>query len=300
MARLLYHVAHASYASGNRAVALKQAVKGALRKAGLRRANIARIRKVSIRREQVAAVRMCCERHLLATLGRSRKRWIGRILCYHSVGTKEWGVNDVTPSQFRRHIELALDAGYRFVPASVIAATGGGPQDLAITFDDGLKTQLTQAAPILKEYGVPFTIFPVSEWCQNPHWFGEDVMLDWRDLERLMYMGAEIGSHSATHPDFGSIELARTVDELGNSRETIRRMLGIPADSFAIPLGQSGNWTPATMKAARDAGYTTVYAQAEETRPAGTIARTFITRFDGDRIFRAALKGKFDQWEEWI
>ena len=50
-----------------------------------------------------------------------RKRYIGRILCYHSVGQEEWGINDVTPAQFRRHIELALNAGYRFVPASEIA-----------------------------------------------------------------------------------------------------------------------------------------------------------------------------------
>ncbi len=52
--------------------------------------------------------------------------------------------------------------------------------------------------------------------------------------------------------------------------------------------------------AARAAGYTAVFAQSEERRPPGTVPRTFITRFDGDRIFRGALGGAFDRWEEWL
>ncbi len=54
------------------------------------------------------------------------------------------------------------------------------------------------------------------------------------------------------------------------------------------------------QQAARDAGYETIYAQAEETRPEGTVARTFVTKYDGDRIFKALLAGKYDRWEEWV
>ena len=68
-------------------------------------------RSAGFDRQRYAATRMCCERHVLAAVGRQHKRWIGRILCYHSIGQADWGVNDVTPAQFRRHIELALDAG---------------------------------------------------------------------------------------------------------------------------------------------------------------------------------------------
>src|SRR4051794_31406587 len=109
---------------------------------------------------------MCCERNVLATFGaafgRGDPRNTGRILCYHSIGQPLWGVNDVSPKQFRRHLELALKAGWRFVPAAEIVRTGGGPKDLAITFDDGLKSVLTNAAPILAEYDVPWSLFVVS------------------------------------------------------------------------------------------------------------------------------------------
>jgi peptidoglycan/xylan/chitin deacetylase (PgdA/CDA1 family) len=257
-------------------------------------------RSLGIRRPQVAAARMCCERHFLAAFGQSRRRWVGRILCYHSIGQSEWGVNDVTPQRFRRHIEVALNAGFRFVPASVIASGQSGPKDLAITFDDGLRSVFTAAAPILKDYGLPWTFFPVTEWTEQRHAFGDDFIMSWRDIECLLADGAELGSHSATHPDFGLIEQAQIVDELGESRDMIHKRLGFAPATFAIPLGQSMNWTPAAAAAARAVGYDIIYAQAEETRAAGTVARTFVTQFDDDRIFKALLRGAYDHWEEWV
>lgn len=258
------------------------------------------VSSTGLQRRHVAAARMCCERHFLATFGQKRKRWVGRILCYHTIGQPEWGINDVTPQQFRCQIETALNAGYRFVHASEIARTGGGPKDLAITFDDGLKSVHTNAAPILKEYGLPWSFFPVSEWSDMKHAWINEIVLTWKDIEDLLAQGAELGSHSATHPDFGQISLAQMVDELGESRDTIQKRIGFAPKTFAIPLGQSMNWTADAEKAARDAGYDIIYAQAEETRPAGTIARTFVTKFDGDRIFKALLQGKYDRWEEWV
>jgi peptidoglycan/xylan/chitin deacetylase (PgdA/CDA1 family) len=257
-------------------------------------------RRVGLRRVRLASARMCCERNLLATIGRRPARASGRILCYHSVGQPRWGVNDVSPRQFRRHLELALGSGYRVVPATEIVRTGGGPKDLAITFDDGLKSVLTHAAPILAEYGVPWSMFVVSDWADQRHPWGEDVMLSWEDIARLMAAGAEVGSHSVTHPDFRYLSPSEAEDELGRSRRTIEERLGIAPTTFAIPLGQSSNWTPANTAAAREAGYTTIFAQAEETRPAGTVARTFVTRWDGGHVFRAALDGAFDRWEEWV
>jgi peptidoglycan/xylan/chitin deacetylase (PgdA/CDA1 family) len=265
------------------------------------RANIRNIiRGTGLRRTHVAAARMCCERNALAIIGRRRERAVGRILCYHSVGQPEWGINDVSPAQLRRHIEFALNSGMRFVYASELARTGGGPKDLAITFDDGLRSVATHAAPILREYAVPWSLFAVSDWSEMRGPWTQDVVLGWRDIEALVAGGAELGSHSVTHPDFGLIDEAQVVDELGHSRRMIQDRIGIKVESFAIPLGQSKNWSLWAGRAARREGYDIVYAQAEETRPTGTIARTFVTRFDGERIFKSLLKGVFDHWEEWV
>jgi peptidoglycan/xylan/chitin deacetylase (PgdA/CDA1 family) len=258
------------------------------------------VRLSGLQRTHVAAARMFCERHALATIPASPKREGGRILCYHSIGQPECGVNDVTPMQFRRHIEFALHAGFRFVPAAQIAETGGAPNDLAITFDDAMTSVLTQAAPILREYSVPWSLFVVSNWSDHRDAWSKERILPWRDLETLLRDGAELGSHSVTHPDFGKIALPQMVHELEASRRIIEARLGVTIRTFAVPYGQSMNWPAAAAGAARDAGYEIVYAQAEHTRPSGTIARTFITRFDGDRTFKAALRGAYDRWEEWV
>ncbi|MFN8635096.1 MAG: polysaccharide deacetylase family protein [Chloroflexota bacterium] len=261
-------------------------------------------RRTGLRQSQLA-VRMCCERNVLAVATRfgigSHARTTGRILCYHAVGQPLWGVNNITPERFRRHLDLALAAGYRFVPASELARTGGAPNELAITFDDGLKSVLTTAAPILADYGVPWSLFVVSDWVDGHHFWADrtdDVLLTWDDVERLAAAGADVGSHSVTHARFGTLDLDQMIDELELSRETIEARIGIRTSSFAIPFGQSGDWPAAAQAAAQAAGYTEIYAQAEETRPPGTVARTFVTRFDGDQIFQAALAGAFDYWEE--
>jgi peptidoglycan/xylan/chitin deacetylase (PgdA/CDA1 family) len=117
---------------------------------------------------------------------------------------------------------------------------------------------------------------------------------------RVAEAGATVGSHSVTHPDFGRLSVQDMGDELRESRRIIESRTGLTAATFAIPFGQSMNWPEDAARLAREAGYETVFAQSEQRRPAGTVARTFITSFDNSRIFRAALRGSFDRWEEWL
>jgi len=240
---------------------------------------------------------MFVERQAMATARGNREREHGRILCYHAVGQPEWGVNDVAPARFRRQIESALEAGYRFVPAGELVRTGGGPRDLSITFDDGARSVLTAAAPILASYEIPFSLFVVSEWSENGH---RGLALGWDEIIRIAELGGEIGNHSATHPDFSRLNREQALHEIGDAGDLIENRTGIRTTTFAIPLGQSANWTAEADTAARELGYDVIYAQAEETRPTGTAGRTFVTAYDSPRVFDALLRGRFDRWEEWV
>jgi peptidoglycan/xylan/chitin deacetylase (PgdA/CDA1 family) len=222
----------------------------------------------------------------------------GRILAYHSIGTPGWGVNDVSPRDFERHLQVAVDDGWSFAtPAQVLAEPDKA--QLALTFDDGATSVLTHAAPVLRHHGIPATAFVVTGWADGGHRNGYDEVLDWPGVCALVEAGMTVASHSVSHPDFGRLDAGQARRELEQSRERLQRMLGVQTEEFAIPLGQSRNWTEAAGRAAAEAGYTTVYAQAVHTRPAGTVARTFITRIDRPLLFRAALAGGYDNWEEW-
>ena len=80
----------------------------------------------------------------------------------------------------------------------------------------------------------------------------------------------------------------------------IEARLGVRPATFAIPVGRRKDWPDWAMGAAQAAGYQAIYAACEDTRPAGTVGRTMVTSWDGDRIFRAALEGAYDRWEEWL
>jgi peptidoglycan/xylan/chitin deacetylase (PgdA/CDA1 family) len=236
----------------------------------------------------------------MAVAKRSPRIERSRILAYHAVGTPYVGNNDLAPRRFREQLEFALDAGYTFVPASEIADGRAPAKSLAITFDDGIRSAATTAAPILAELGIPWTLFVVSGWADGDarDWAG-DMLMGWKDIEGLASQGVHIGSHSVTHPNFSHIDSGRTAFELEESRRVIESRLGIEVDEFAIPMGQSRDWTACAANVAADAGYRRVYSQADAARFPGTVARTFITRWDNQRVFRAALGGTYARWEEW-
>jgi peptidoglycan/xylan/chitin deacetylase (PgdA/CDA1 family) len=244
--------------------------------------------------------RMGAERWGLAATHRTAGRRVrrGRILAYHSVGTPEWGVNDVSPADFERHLQLAVDDGWTFATPAEVLAEPDQPR-LALTFDDGVRSVLTNAVPVLRHHGVPATMFVVTGWADGGHPDGFAHVLDWREVEAAQDAGLTIGSHAVTHPDFGRLDHDQAVRELVDSRERLRQMLGLDSTEFAIPYGQSGNWSDFAGRAAVEAGYTTVYAQSVDKRPADTVARTFVTRIDRPVLFRAALAGAYDNWEEW-
>jgi peptidoglycan/xylan/chitin deacetylase (PgdA/CDA1 family) len=242
--------------------------------------------------------RTFCERAALSAVPRRANLAGGRILCYHSVGTPDWGVNDVSPARFRRQLELAMFAGFQFVPAERIASGQGRPNELAITFDDAVLSVHRNAAFMLAHQEIPWTLFVVSDWARGRHAFGSGVLMDWGEVRELAEAGVTIGSHSMTHPNFGLIDAEQARLELEGSRDAIADRLGWAPDAFAIPFGQSGDWSGELTEIAQSAGYRFVYAQATATRSPGTIGRTFITRFDSDRLFVAALRGAYDAWEE--
>jgi len=175
--------------------------------------------------------RLTVERWALAarTAARRTPATRGRILAYHSIGTPEWGVNDVTPADFERHLQIAVDDGWSFAtPAQVLAEPDR--RQLALTFDDGASSVLTHAVPVLRHHGIPATAFVVTGWADGQHPDGYAHVLDWSGVRALGAAGMTLASHSVTHPDFGRLDLADARRELEVSRERLRRMLGVETD----------------------------------------------------------------------
>jgi peptidoglycan/xylan/chitin deacetylase (PgdA/CDA1 family) len=114
----------------------------------------------------------------------------GIVLLYHRVTTlaTDPQLLAVTPERFRQHMEV-LRSEYAPMPLGELARRsrrGRAPRRaVAVTFDDGYADNLYEAEPILRELGIPATVFVATGHV------GTDREFWWDELERLMLLGGE-------------------------------------------------------------------------------------------------------------
>jgi len=138
-----------------------------------------------------------------------------------------------------------------------------------LSFDDGVESQLT-GARILHEMGLSacFFVCPgiVGEtsrerlewWCRERLHRPATKVLGWPELEAMLAMGHEIGSHTNTHVDLGALSAEQAREELSLAHDALRARLG--ADSarhFAWPYGLFHNMTAANAASVFEVGYQT-------------------------------------------
>ncbi|CAN5640907.1 N/A [soil metagenome] len=96
------------------------------------------------------------------------------ILLYHRVAHR---VDDpfglcVSPENFAAHMEILARLA-RPTPLRELAPAPAGiqPRSVAVTFDDAYEDVLTEALPVLERYGIPATVFAVSDGLGSPFWW---------------------------------------------------------------------------------------------------------------------------------
>lgn len=193
------------------------------------------------------------------------------VLCYHAVSERWDAELSVTPSEFEAQIRSLLARGYRGATFSDAVTKRAAAPTVAVTFDDGFRSVVDDAFPILAHYGVPATMFVVTEfvgadaplaWSGIDHWVespsvSELKPVSWDDLRQLAAAGWEIGSHTCTHPHLTQCDGDTLVRELRDSKQRCERDLGIPCSSLAYPYGDVDR---RVWQAAGQAGYASAAA----------------------------------------
>jgi len=107
------------------------------------------------------------------------------ILLYHRITTPERDPQMlcVSPENFRQQLDTLRKRGLKPIPLQNMVDSleqGTVPSNsFAITFDDGYSDNLDQAAPILRDYQAPATVFATTA-CTNC-----DAEFYWDDLDRI-------------------------------------------------------------------------------------------------------------------
>ncbi len=168
------------------------------------------------------------------------------ILTYHSIDDSH-SVISIDERTFRQHADWLAGGAVRVV--SVDELLGLDDEDaVALTFDDAFTNFAEVAWPILRERGLPVTLFVVSGRAGRDNaWGGRPPsgipqlpLLGWRALGRLRDEGVEIGSHGATHAPLDSLDPEGLESEIAGSASAIERELGAAPGGFAYPYGRVG------------------------------------------------------------
>jgi peptidoglycan/xylan/chitin deacetylase (PgdA/CDA1 family) len=79
--------------------------------------------------------------------------------------------------------------------------------------------------------------------------------LSWEHVEEMKERGFVIGSHTVSHANLAAVSEAEVEHELTESRDTLRRRLGLEDLLFAYPFGGRANVTDRVLELVRACGY---------------------------------------------
>lgn len=125
---------------------------------------------------------------------------------------------------------------------------------VAITFDDGSLSVLTEAAPRLHARRIPATVFVTTDpaaWV-----FDEQRAMTAAELAELAALGFTIGAHGHSHHGLDGLDAEALRSELSESRRVIGGLANGAPDAMAVPLNF---YDDRVLAAARDAGFELVF-----------------------------------------
>lgn len=181
------------------------------------------------------------------------------IITFHGLGTPPDGVSESerkvwVPVQW---LEAVLDV----LP----------PNGVRIAFDDGNRSDIDDALPVLTRSGRSADFFILAGEFDKPGRIGAE------DVTTLQRAGMRIGSHGLHHRDWRRISDAELAGELTESRRALSEIINLDVVEAACPFG---SYDRRVIQALRTAGYQRAYTSDGGATTAQTwlAARTTITR----------------------
>ncbi len=192
------------------------------------------------------------------------------VLGYHNFSnTKPVSEMLMRTSEFCQQMQYIRDAGLTVITMQDFLDWLLGDRCLPercvlITIDDGWRSVYTDAFPVLKAYGYPFTLFLYTTYLN-----GRGQSMTPEQIREMMASGATIGSHSTTHlypsqwkryaedsPEYA----AQLKQELPDSVEKLKSLFG-NCSTFCYP---GGYHTPPMLASLRELGIGAAFTVLEK------------------------------------
>ena len=183
-----------------------------------------------------------------------------RALTYHRVGDVPNDPFCVHRDDFEAQIRLLAEERRAVSLTQVqdfVAGAGSVPENAClVTLDDGNISNLREALPILRRWGVPAVFYVTSSLVGGDF---EGLVERFMTADELRELASselvDIGAHARTHRSLGLMNIDEARDEAKRSKDELEDILGEPVSSFAYPFGTRSDFGPQTDRALADAGY---------------------------------------------
>lgn len=165
----------------------------------------------------------------------------GVVFMYHHVDQGTPPSTSISPAVFAEHLDYLEREAFQVLPLHEMLdalANGDGVPDksVAITFDDGYSSVLTEALPLLEARGWPFTVFVNTEAIDDAY----GGYLSWDQIREIGQRGGTIGNHSVTHAHLirrnGDEPVAEWRQRISDEIETAGARLRSEAGAYTIPV----------------------------------------------------------------
>lgn len=229
------------------------------------------------------------------------------VVVYHAIGrvprsAPQWN-GFVRPERFvaqmaylaeRRRV-IDLDALFEPDPSP-------GIPRVAITFDDGYRSVLEHAVPVLRELGFPAAFFIPTKWIgARSAWSSPNAspleLMSGEELAELARSGFAIESHGHAHIDYARSEPRAVEDDVRTSVERLTELLGRPPRYLAYPYGRA---SPAAAAEAAGLGLRGAFALDRPQDVAGDFAvrRVPVVPADTRPLFALKSAGRYIGWRQ--
>lgn len=174
----------------------------------------------------------------------------GIILLYHSIGAAEGSDYlklRIDKDSFNRQMEYLYEKKYSVVPLMDLInklnsrAQTQSQKFITITFDDGYADNLEFAAPVLKKYAFPATIFISTGYLdgggRRDEYWEKWGYLTTENIRELVSSGFAIGSHSFSHRALISLDDINLRREIADSKKALEGAIKNKVTIFSYPHG---------------------------------------------------------------
>lgn len=179
------------------------------------------------------------------------------VLQYHHVSESTPASTSITPALFKQHMDYLAEQEFKVVPLPELVSllkdgTTLPDKTVAITFDDAYESVYSEAYPLLKKRGWPFTVFINTD----PHDQNKRSFATWDQIKEMGEYGATIANHTTRHSHLLRLRdgesraqwRKRIKQEVMDAEQRIKEKTGQQHRLLAYPYGEYDNHVKKLLK----------------------------------------------------